>query len=308
MGYAALSLENSAAQLANRSRHHERPGFLVTASPGYSFAPLFVPGDRPDRFPKAAASGADGIIIDLEDAVTPAAKTRARDAVAAADLPADIVTFIRINPRHTPWYAEDLALVATLPGVGIMLPKVESTAQIEAALRSAGTGHPVIALIESAAGIAHARAIADAPGVNRLAFGVIDYCADLGCAALREALLMPRTELVLASRLAGLAPPLDGVSTDLEHPDACAEEARYGATLGFGGKLCIHPSQVLPVLAGFTPSEQELAWARRLLALENNGAAVVDGQMVDAAVLRRARGILERYPRLTAISGRVIQE
>lgn len=275
---------------------------MVSSAAIHCIAPLFVPGDRPDRFPKAAASGADGIIIDLEDAVTPAAKTRARDAIAAAQLSADIPAFIRINPRNTPWHSQDLALVAALPGIGIMLPKVESAAEVEAVYQSAGADHPIIALIESAAGIANVRAIAVVPGVNRLAFGTIDYCADLGCAAVRDALLFPRTELVLASRLAGLAAPLDGITSDLEHPDTCTEEARYGAALGFGGKLCIHPSQIAPVMTGFMPTQEELAWARRIIALKSNGPATIDGQMVDKAVVRRARGVIDRHRQLARIA------
>ena len=268
--------------------------------------PLFVPGERPDRFEKAAVSGADGIIFDLEDAVTPAAKDRAREAIAAAELSPELPAYIRVNARNTPWYESDLAMVAALPGTGIMIPKVESTADVEDVRRYSGSDRPVIALIETAAGIANARTIASAEGVTRLAFGLVDFCADVGCAPVREALLPARWELILASRLAGLAPPLDGISTDLKNPDILAEDARYAAVLGFGGKLCIHPAQIAVVMAGFTPSHEELAWAQRILAMKDEGAAAIDGRMVDAAELRRARGILYRHQQISSKTGKKI--
>lgn len=263
-------------------------------------APLFVPGDRPDRFGKAAASGADGIIFDLEDAVAPAARDRAREAVAAAELSPELPAYIRVNARNTPWYGSDLAMVATLPEAGIMIPKVESTADVEDVVNNAGPGRPIIVLIESAAGIANARVIASVEGVTHLAFGIVDFCADVGCSPVRDALLPARWELILASRLAGLASPLDGISTDLENPNVLADEARYAAVLGFGGKLCIHPAQIAAVMAGFMPTEEELAWAQRILAMGDNGAAAIDGRMVDAAELRRAQRILDRHQQISS--------
>lgn len=275
---------------------------MVSAATIPCIAPLFVPGDRPDRFARAAASGADGIIIDLEDAVAATAKGRARQAVAAATLPGDIPVFLRINPPRTVWFRDDLALAAALPGIGVMLPKVASVADIEAVHQGTGRDRPLIVLLESAAGIANVRSIATAAGISRLAFGSIDYCADLGCAPVREALLMPRLELVLASRLAGLAPPLDDVMTGLTDDQALADAARYAAELGFGGKLCIHPRQIPQVIAGFTPTPQQLAWAQQVLSLDGNGASVTAaGQFVDSAVLRRARAIIARYRRVSTM-------
>ena len=280
----------------------------MSAASRYGYAPLFVPGDRPDRFPRAAASAADGIIIDLEDSVAPAAKNQARRAIAEATLPRELPVYLRINPRHTPWYRDDLALAAALPLAGIMLPKTESAQDVLAMREDTGMEHPVLALVESASGIANARAIAAAAGVTRLAFGLVDYCADVGCAKLREALLMPRSELVFASRLAGLAPPLDGVTINLNDDLACQDEARYAAQLGFGGKLCIHPRQVPLVFAGFTPTAEELAWAQRILEQERDGAAAqVQGEFIDTAVVRRARAIVERHRQLTATAAKDIQ-
>ena len=156
----------------------------------------------------------------------------------------------------------------------------------------AALGGGAIALIESARGLAAARDIARACG--RLAFGSVDFAADLGCAHTREALLLARLELVLASRLAGLPAPLDGVTTAI-HDDALVEsDARHAAELGFGGKLLIHPKQVAAALRGFAPGEAEIAWARRVLAAGGDGAVAVDGMMIDAPVRLRAERILSR--------------
>jgi len=248
---------------------------------------LFVPGDRPERFAKAAAS-AEAVIVDLEDAVPAGAKAKARDALAA--LPAGAVIYVRINAAGTELHAADLAAVKGLAIAGVMLPKAESAAAVEAV--SAATGHKIIALIESAAGIAAARFIAASPATARLAFGSIDYCADLGAAHTREALLTARCELVLASRLAGLPAPLDGVTTAIDDEAQVEDDARHASSLGMHGKLCIHPRQVAAARRGFTPSAEETAWARRILAAGSDGAVSMDNRMVDAPVRARARRIL----------------
>lgn len=254
--------------------------------------PLFVPADRPERYAKATASGADAVIVDLEDAVAPARKAIARDALAGglATLLAGVDAYVRVNAAGTPWHADDLAAIATLRVAGIVLAKAESAAQAE----SAAMGRGVIALIESARGMANARTIAASPSVRRLAFGSIDYCADLGAAHLREVLLPARAELVLASRLAGLAAPLDGVTAALDDTALIEDDARHAAGLGFGGKLCIHPRQIGPARAGFAPAAAEIDWARQILAAGDEGAVAVGGTMVDAPVRLRARQILAR--------------
>jgi citrate lyase subunit beta/citryl-CoA lyase len=149
-------------------------------------------------------------------------------------------------------------------------------------------------LVETARGLAACRDIACAAGVTRLAFGSIDYAADLGMAHVRDALLIARAEIVLASRLAGLPAPIDGVTTAIDDDETIADDARYAAALGFGGKLCIHPRQIPPVRRGFAPSDAELAWARRIIVAPEGGAVSVDGTMVDAPVRLRARQILVR--------------
>ena len=254
---------------------------------------LFVPGDRPERFAKACASGAHAVIVDLEDAVAPENKAAARAAVAAWLHP-DHPVIVRINAADTEWFREDCAL-AGRPGVaGILLPKAERLEDI-AALRAAGAPM-VLPLIETAAGYDQARTLAGGAGVQRLVFGSIDFQLDLGITGEDEALLAFRSGLVLASRLAGIAAPVDGVSTALDDPARLAADAARARQLGFGGKLCIHPKQVQGVNAAFSPSEAEVSWAKRVLeaAGSANGAAIaVDGKMVDRPVLLRARAILD---------------
>lgn len=251
-------------------------------------SPLFVPGDRPDRFEKAAASGADAIILDLEDAVAPPAKISARDSLRTdfTDLP----VIIRVNAVGTLWHDADIERACELNASAIMLPKSE----IETVERFASAATlPVIALIETARGIAEARQIASVPSVARLAFGSIDYCADLGCAHIREALLTARSELVLASRLAQIVSPIDGVTTETDNHDLIIADAQYAAGLGFSGKLCIHPRQVESVKRGLSPDQTAIDWARRVL-VSGDGAIAVGGEMVDEPVRIRARQILER--------------
>ncbi len=252
-------------------------------------APLFVPAHRPERFLKAAASSADAIIIDLEDAVPADAKDRARAEIRTdfTDLP----VLVRINAGNTPWHQADLAAVRKLPIAAIVVPKAELNDNLTTL-----TSHseiPIVALVETARGLAHARAIAALPGVARLAFGSVDFCADLGCAHTREALLSTRSELVLASRFAGLAPPLDGVTTSIEDVNLIASDARHALELGFGGKLAIHPRQIDAIRAGFRPQISEIEWARKVLA-SAEGAVRIDGTMVDEPVRLQAQSILAR--------------
>jgi citrate lyase subunit beta/citryl-CoA lyase len=254
---------------------------------------LFVPGDRPERIGKARASGADAVVVDLEDAVAPASKVAARDAVAGAlDAAAPVV--LRVNGADTAWFADDARLAAH-PGVAVvMLPKA-ATAEAVAALRSASGGKPVLALVESAAGMANVAALAATAGVARLVFGSIDFQLDLDIADDDLALLAFRSQLVLASRLANLPAPVDGITPAFDDAARIEAEARRARSLGFGAKLCIHPKQVAIVNGAFSPSAAELAWAQRVVdaAAAADGAAVaVDGRMDDAPVLARARRLL----------------
>ena len=253
---------------------------------------LFVPADRPERYAKALASGADGVIVDLEDAIAPASKDTARQALANwLEHVGDASIVVRINGFGTPWFDADRDLVTSSPNVAVvMLPKADADSPWPVL-----ADKPVLALVESAAGIAAARAIARAPQVRRLAFGSIDLSLDLGVEGDDDALLYVRSELVLASRLANLPPPVDGVCTAINDPSILATHVQRARRLGFGGVLCIHPSQVAAVNSGFEPSAEQLAWARRVIAAsaQSGGAAVaVDGKMVDRPVLIRAEAIV----------------
>ena len=257
---------------------------------------LFVPADRPERYAKARAAGADAVIIDLEDAVAPGAKSSARDALAdALDEAAPVV--VRINAAGTPWYEEDLE-VCRHPGVAaIMLPKADGIDAVCHAFESAFKD--VLPIIESARGVEEVRAIARVPGVVRLAFGSIDLAVDLGidCAPDGgEAELQPyRAQVVLASRLGGLAAPADGVSLAIDDAPRLRADAERSRRLGFGAKLCIHPKQIAVVQGVFTPEPERVAWAQRVCAAfaASGGAAVaVDGQMIDVPVVERARAVL----------------
>lgn len=255
---------------------------------------LFVPANRPDRFEKALTSHADAVIIDLEDAVPPDDKSTARHAVAAWLSPAHPV-IIRVNGSDTPWLREDLTL-ARLPGVvGVMLPKAEKIDDVFT-VACVGAGTAVLPMIETAVGLANAQTIARARGVERLVFGSIDFQLDLGISGDDVELAPYRAQLVLASRLAGIAAPVDGVSTSIDDVESLKGDAQRARRQGFGAKLCIHPRQIETVNAAFGPSADEVSWAQRVLeaAARSGGAAVsVEGRMVDRPVMMRAQAIVQ---------------
>lgn len=272
---------------------------MTTSTPGLRALPrayLFVPADRPERFAKARASGADAVIVDLEDAVAPEAKARARDALALA-LDASAPLVVRINAAGTPWFEDDLELCRH-PGVAaVMLPKAEGIDALCTVVET--TYHDVLPIIESARGLHEMENIARVPGVIRLAFGSVDLALDLGidCApdGAEIELLAFRSQLVLASRLAGLAAPVDGVSTAIDDLQRLQADTERSRRLGFGAKLCIHPKQLASVQAVFTPPPERIDWARRVckaFASAGGAAVAVDGQMVDLPVVQRARAVL----------------
>jgi citrate lyase subunit beta/citryl-CoA lyase len=268
---------------------------------------LFVPANRPERYAKALASGADAVIIDLEDAVSADAKTAARAQLAEgfAGLPADDRSrlLVRINASGTPWHDDDLLLLGQLARAGlagVVLPKVESAAEISRVAACAGPACALLPMLESAAGLAVLDALACSPRVARLVFGNLDFQADVGMACgPDEAELLPvRLAVVLASRRAGLAAPVDGVTPNTNSTDAGAQlqlDAERSRRGGFGAKLCIHPSQVAVVNAALGPTAAELEWARRVLEKNSSvggGVFSLDGRMVDAPVLRLAQRTL----------------
>lgn len=259
---------------------------------------LFVPGDRPERFDKAAAAGADLVVVDLEDAVAAERKSEARTAVAGWLTHGGRVC-VRVNDVAGAWHSDDLAALAELPGLlAVMVPKAAHPVALSAVART--TGVPVIALVESAEGLAGAREIARAPGVARLAFGHLDYALDLGARPTWPAMLQARSELVLASRLAGLPGPVDGVTARLDDLELVAADVRSAVELGMTGKLLIHPRQVTATRLGFAPDEEAVRWAIRVIeaadgaATSGTAAIRIDGEMVDAPVISRARAILSK--------------
>ncbi|MCU0905940.1 MAG: CoA ester lyase [Rhodobacteraceae bacterium] len=254
--------------------------------------PLFVPADRPDRLTRAATSGADAVLADLEDAVAPDRRCGARKAFAdwMSSRPGGLPVCVRINGEADAAHGADLDLVCRLDLAAIVLPKTESAAAV--ARVGARTSLPVIALIETARGLAAVEDIARA--ADLLAFGSIDYAADLGIGHTPMALHHARSRIVLAARLAGRGPPLDGVTAAVRDADRLRHDCDHAVEMGFGGKLLIHPDQVAPARAAFTPDAATLDWARRVAGAAGAGAVLVDGQMVDAPVVARARQVLAR--------------
>ena len=262
---------------------------------------LFVPGNRPERFAKALASGADAVVLDLEDAVAPVAKGEARDAIAnwsreaAEGDRARIV--VRINDAQSSAFAVDLQLLRDTNVLNVMLPKAESAAQVEAVCVAVPHAR-VLALIESACGVANVQLVALAEGVDRLVFGTLDYALDLDLdiADGPEGLSHAASVLAIASRAAGLAAPVAGVTPQIDDDRQLLADLAWSRRHGFGAKLCIHPRQVAPIHATLAPSAQALDWARRVLAAEtaSPGAAQLDGRMIDRPVVLQAQRTLQR--------------
>jgi citrate lyase subunit beta/citryl-CoA lyase len=262
---------------------------------------LFVPGNRPEPVAKALASGADAVVLDLEDAVAPADKGAARDAIAqwsggatGADRERVVV---RINDAASNAFADDLRLLRGAGLSTVMLPKAESAAQV-LAVREAVPAARVLALIESARGVAKVQQVAGADGVARLVFGTLDYALDLdldiadGC----EALLHGAAAIAIASRVAGLATPVAGVTPQLDDEPRLLADLAWSRRQGFGAKLCIHPRQVAPIHVALAPSAQAVEWARRVVAAAaaSPGAAQLDGRMIDRPVVLQAQRTLQR--------------
>ncbi|RYX91480.1 MAG: CoA ester lyase [Comamonadaceae bacterium] len=276
--------------------------------PGTARTFLFVPADRPERIGKALDSGADAVIVDLEDAVAPSAKASARDGLLAlwTGLAAAqrLRIVIRINAASDAAFAEDLAALTTLAAGGlggVMIPKVEAAGSMSP-VALACPGVPLIPLIESSKAFAALQDIASAPQVVRLAFGHLDLQADLGMdpGADQAELAPARWAVVVASARAGLASPIDGVTPDFADHSQLESDVQRGLRAGFTGKLCIHPGQVPVVHRTLAPSPDRQAWARRVIGAvdaADGGVVQLDGRMVDAPVVKAARQLLARVPR-----------
>jgi citrate lyase subunit beta / citryl-CoA lyase len=262
---------------------------------------LFVPGNRPDRFGKALASGADAVVLDLEDAVAAEGKDAAREAVRAwvADAtPADRAkVVVRTNDLGSPHAAADLAAVAEAGITAIMLPKTESADDV-ATVRSAAPDVVVLALVESARGLAAAEEIAAAPGVVRLVFGTLDYALDLDLEIddASDGLSYAAGRLAVASRCAGIATPVGGVTPQLGDEARLLADLAWSRRHGLGAKLCIHPAQVAAIHVALAPTTQAVERARRVLEADagSPGAAQLDGRMIDRPVVLAARRTLAR--------------
>jgi citrate lyase subunit beta / citryl-CoA lyase len=259
---------------------------------------LFVPGTRPERFAKALASGADRVVLDLEDAVAPDDKADARSAIAAwlqGAMPADrLRVVVRINDACSPWYAADLAALGDMSATSVLLPKTESAAQI-VATQAALPDACILALIESARGVSEVDRIA-AAGAQRLVFGTLDFALDLDMDISADAsgLGYAASRIAIASRLAGLAAPVAGVTPQLDDEARLLSDLADARRLGFGAKLCIHPRQIQPIHTALRPSAEALDWAQRVLVADaaSPGAARLDGRMVDRPVVLQAQRTL----------------
>lgn len=257
---------------------------------------LFVPGDRPDRFGKAIASGATGTILDLEDAVALDRKARAREDVRAfLDAHPDLgAILVRINPPESPDGRADLAMLAgTRRVAAILIPKAGDAAELGRVADVVGD-LPQIPLIESARGLVHSETIAAAPNVVALAFGPYDLASELGGVPDPDVLLPHRARMLVAARAAGRW-AIDGPSREYGDAAIPARDAVQARRLGYDGKLLIHPAQIAPVRAAFEPSSEEIAYARRIVeAAALTSPAVVDGAMIDTPIQVAAERLLRR--------------
>ena len=273
---------------------------------------LFAPGNHARRVEKSLTLDADAVVLDLEDAVAIAEKPEAREKVVAAFLaPRRAPGYVRVNAFDTPFCFDDLHAVVTRGVDGIVLPKVESPAQLvavdwavaslERARGLAAGGIDIVPIIETGRGMAALREIArSGTRTRRLSFGAGDYTLDMGMRwTFEERELDPaRAALVLESRAAGLDPPIDTVFVHLGEPDALRRSAELARDLGFQGKLCIHPEQVGPVNEVFTPSDEEVAKSERYVTAfeqaEASGSASiqVDGYFIDYPIVEKARRTL----------------
>ncbi len=257
-------------------------------------SPLFVPADRPDRFEKAAASGTDAIIVDLEDAVAPANKDKARHNLEVLGR-ITTTAFIRINPEATDWYEADLEALGAFGLHNIFLPKVEEAGAIDRVESVLGRGASMIATIETARGVMNAREIVRHESVRQLAFGTADYALDLGITPNPDALSIALTLLVIASRAERKPAPLDGPTFDLSDSGTLVADVERAVRLGAGGKLCIHPKQIETVRRGFAPTREEIDWARKIVEAGGDmGAARAGDLFADRPIVERARLILQR--------------
>ncbi|MEO5773153.1 MAG: CoA ester lyase [Sphingomicrobium sp.] len=253
---------------------------------------LFLPASRAGAVAKAREAGADLVILDLEDAVKPDDKAAAREAaVAACAAPWPVPVAIRVNGVGTRWHEEDVAAVARSAADVVVLPNV-SRAQGARAVADAA-GKPLIAMIESAAGVLAAGEIA--VQASALMLGTNDLSNDLRLprSGDRNALQTALQLVVLAARSVGI-PVFDGVFNALEDEDGLFEECRGCRALGFDGKSLIHPKQIAACHRAFAPTTEEISRAERLVAAATGGAERFEGEMIERMHVEAARRLLQR--------------
>lgn len=260
-----------------------------TVDPEIARSWLLVNGNRPELFDGARASRADQVILDVEDAVDPAKKDAARADVIAW-LRAGNRAWVRINDRSTPFWSDDVALLAGVEGLdGVLLAKTEAAEHVTETFDRLGGSVPVLALIESAVGIEAAVSVAGARGAFRLAFGSGDYRRDTGTSADDLAMAYPRSRLVVASRVGNLPGPIDGPTVGSSHP-VLREQSQTTVALGMTGKLCLDIGQLPVINEVISPTPSDVAWARDFLAdFEARGRVINDGS--DLPRLGRAQKI-----------------
>lgn len=260
---------------------------------------LFAPGSDERKLDRALNSDADALIADLEDAVAPDQKDGARETVRrvlGAAPSSGVARVVRVNGADSTHFAADVSAIQDLPLDAVVLPK----ASVEAVDMLGPDGPPVLALIESARGLRQSFEIATRPRVAALILGSADLGAELGLEPRRDGLelLYARSQLVVDSAAAGIRAPIDVVHLDISDDAGLEEEARLARSLGFTGKTCIHPRQLPIVNSVFEPGEEEISWATSVLAAyddgvrEGRGAVSVGGEMIDLAVVERARRVL----------------
>ncbi|OIJ69103.1 HpcH/HpaI aldolase/citrate lyase family protein [Streptomyces mangrovisoli] len=260
---------------------------------------LYAPGDRPKVVAKALLAGADVVVVDLEDAVTPDRKDYARDATAELlSEPQPVPVHVRVNALDGPWSDADLKALLDAPGLsGLRLPKVCYPADITRVAAATEGRLPLYALLETALGIEQAYAIASAhPALRGIALGEADLRADLG---VREdaGLDWSRSRVVVAARAAGLAPPPQSVHPDIRDLEGLAASCAHGRALGFVGRAAIHPRQLPIIERAYLPTDREIEEAEtvvRVAAAGQGAQALPNGQFIDAAVVAAARRTLSR--------------
>ncbi len=262
--------------------------------------PLFVPGTRSDRFEQAIQSGADTIIIDLEDSVSQSQKQVARENLLGFDKQGCNL-FVRVNDLDSPFVRDDLACLKKCGEVGIMLSKSEDPHAITQWLEQHSGTRQILCLIETVKGFAQTSALMQHKNVIGCAFGHFDFSTDLGCEADISLLAPYRADLVLQSKLHGKAAPLDCVTADISQIGQLKLDCEDAKRRGFGGKLLIHPSQVKPAQSIFLPSEDDYEKAKELVAVTANQAVIQhEGRMIDKPILKKAEQLIEKYDRLMA--------